>query len=890
MITLFKKSVAILNKPWLVLGIAAVITVVMAAGMPKLRIDNEMKNFLPANHPVRTNYDKFEEIFGSNSTIFLALKHKEGVYSKTIISYVKKLTEDLENINQTLPIENISKLLNINEEETQEVIEGLGQVYEEVTMKDMDTQLIKIHKNLSNKQYLIDELSWEDDFATKLSKSISKVNRDDLFKYYLVPIEETKSILSTDFIRGDGEKLIVEKLFTVKDKDGNTIDNPEINDQSLKDLKSRVESWETYQGGLVSYEKKPDMTTIIITLDPRSGTEIRQIIKNKITKILETDLGKQKVVKLANGKRDIVKIDKYNSLQPQKGIHFYISGEPVISDEISRATRKDLSQLFPFVVIVIILALFLSFRNFQGVFYPMVSVILSTIWTLGLMAWMNIPLNQISTVLPVILIATGSAYGIHLMNSYFHSSLTNNIDALKKSVSSVGLAIMMAGLTTAAGFGSNTTSQVVLIKDFGIFASIGVFFAIIITLYVIPSMIIVTKRPKKMYHFENSEKNDFISSFLNLISSFVIKQYKFIAILTVLFVGIMLFGSATLTSDMSSVKFFQPQVNIRVVDSIMNSKLAGTQSLSFVASSEMEEGVIEPNLFKMIEEFTKEVKTKFPEVKKVFSLNNMIKKMNQEMNGGDKKYYTIPENKQKIIDYLMLYSGSLTDYINFKAAKDKTQIKMVINRVSANRIREIENFYTEFFLKRKETLEKYKITLTLTDHSHFSTVANDLILNGQIKSIVTSLILIIILLYIILQNTTLTFLAIIPISLGVITNFGLMGLTGRELNIGTSLVASVAIGVGVDYAIHYTTHYKEERKHGKSINDAIRNTTNMSGRAILYNMFSVTLGFLVLLFSEFIPLNDFGLLISACMLATGFGSLIIIPMTLKLFSKKEVQE
>jgi predicted RND superfamily exporter protein len=113
-----------------------------------------------------------------------------------------------------------------------------------------------------------------------------------------------------------------------------------------------------------------------------------------------------------------------------------------------------------------------------------------------------------------------------------------------------------------------------------------------------------------------------------------------------------------------------------------------------------------------------------------------------------------------------------------------------------------------------------------------------------------------------------------------------MGYTGIPLNIGTVLVASVAVGIGIDYSIHVISHFKDALRKGKTVVEALHQTISISGKAIVINLFSVSAGFSVLLFSKMVPLEYFGLLIALSMFASGLGALTLLPSILILTNKK----
>lgn len=183
-------------------------------------------------------------------------------------------------------------------------------------------------------------------------------------------------------------------------------------------------------------------------------------------------------------------------LAPGFSPHF--AGGPVLADAADEFLKIDLKKLFPLCAIVIILVLFASFRTAAGVLLPLVTVLLSVVWTMGLMGFVGIPLTQITSALPVVLLATGSAYGIHIMHRYYENR-ANGADggaAANWAVKSVGIPIVLAGLTTVAGYGSNVASSIVRIREFGLLSGFGVGASLIIALAFVPAVLSVF-RPER---------------------------------------------------------------------------------------------------------------------------------------------------------------------------------------------------------------------------------------------------------------------------------------------------------------------------------------------------------------------------------------------------------
>src|SRR5690606_1224130 len=138
-----------------------------------------------------------------------------------------------------------------------------------------------------------------------------------------------------------------------------------------------------------------------------------------------------------------------------------------------------------------------------------------------------------------------------------------------------------------------------------------------------------------------------------------------------------------------------------------------------------------------------------------------------------------------------------------------------------------------------------------------------------------------------MRSVSLGLFSMIPLIFTVVVNFGIMGFAGLPLDAVTSMISSVAIGIGVDYAVHYISRYRWELERGQDSAVALRLTSRSAGRAIIYNALALVVGFLVLVFSHFRAIAVFGLLISAAMIVSSLAALLVIPLLLNYSAQRQ---
>jgi predicted RND superfamily exporter protein len=176
--------------------------------------------------------------------------------------------------------------------------------------------------------------------------------------------------------------------------------------------------------------------------------------------------------------------------------------------------------------------------------------------------------------------------------------------------------------------------------------------------------------------------------------------------------------------------------------------------------------------------------------------------------------------------------------------------------------------------------------ISMTGMPFIDVTMNNSLMRSQVGSLTIAIIFALFIVAWIVRSFRKGIFATIPIVAAIIILFGVMGFAGIPLNIATVLVASVVLGIGIDYSIHVITNFNYWIESGEDINHALGDTIMISGKAIVINVISVTAGFLVLLFSEMVPLQYFGFLIGLSMISSSLGALTLLPVILILINRR----
>jgi hypothetical protein len=262
------------------------------------------------------------------------------------------------------------------------------------------------------------------------------------------------------------------------------------------------------------------------------------------------------------------------------------------------------------------------------------------------------------------------------------------------------------------------------------------------------------------------------------------------------------------------------------------------------------------------------------------SIADLIVEMNDALGEGRK----IPDTKSKIEQMWFLLDGNA---ILKQFVSDNLDEGLIISKFASSDNDEKEEFAAEMekFIK-ENTSDEFNISIT--GMPFIDMKMNQSLLTSQIRSLLIAILALVLIVGVILRSFPTGLYATAPIIAAIIVLFGVMGISGIPLNIVTVLVASIALGIGIDYSIHVISHFNYSIKNGKDINKSLEETIMISGKSIFINVVSVSAGFLVLVFSEMVPLQYFGILMALSMVGSGLAALTLLPVILILAHRRRL--
>ncbi len=453
-------------------------------------------------------------------------------------------------------------------------------------------------------------------------------------------------------------------------------DNIPRDSEELLKLRKYALSKDMYRGNLISDDGK--ITLIIARLKEDAD---KLAIGRRMREVVEGNRGNEKI--------------------------FY-GGIPFQMIFLTDLVQSDLIMLIPLVILLVMGILFMSFRSLRGVFLPLSCVLISTIWVLGFISLLKIPLTIASDAMPVLLVAVGSAYGIHMLSKYnenIHKE-EGKIQDIKDALSEVGFPILLAGLTTLIGFLAFLSSNLSLIREFGVFTAMGVAFAMIISVTFLPAVLSFMK-VKRTKRSTKEKENEWSTRMMNKLGGFVLRNAKLIVAFCIVVILFSLFMITRLSREVNMIDYFKKNSEIRQAEEMMEKRLGGSIPVQIVIKGDLKD----PFVLKEMIRFEKFLEAQ-PSIHNPQSIADLICEMNWVVNG----HHTIPETRQGVANLWFFIEGNeiLNQLITDDAMEALIQAKIgtVNTKQVIALVNQVEGYINE---ELRTDLVKLRISLVSSD-------------------------------------------------------------------------------------------------------------------------------------------------------------------------------
>ncbi|MBI2381223.1 MAG: MMPL family transporter [Gammaproteobacteria bacterium] len=799
---------------------------------------------LKEDHPARKTIIELQgEFTGTYDSVMIALHNKNGVFKRDSLNALYSLSQSARKVVLST-VEDADQLMLIT-----------GKYPEDETAQRLAEAMLK------------DGLAQNDYADAKALREHAKAKdwsaHDQQFLSFLAervnPIREMASMADLEnIVLTDEGELVIHKTLRAFDMPPSEVEREIMGNELMLD-------------GVVSEDKT--VALLVAELGTKQDDAIAQLRAYRIFRDMVAD---------------------YQKAHPELQDEIFIAGMPIFIGAQQEIIDHDLGLLFPIVFLIVTVLLLIFFRKPLGVMLPLFNILFCTIWTLGLMALFEVPIDLLTSVLPVFLFTICCADAIHVMAEYYEQRAAGktNREANRATQRLMVTPVVLTTVTTIGTFLISTTTNITSIRNFGAFMSIGLTVALIISLLLIPAWISAWGRDGKI---ENKVRREsLISRALVAACAHLIARRKLWLTVLVPAMAVMTVLTFRVDIEDSGIAYFKPDNPFRISDQFINGHVAGTAPGWIAIDSKTPRGVLTTETLSFIDELDRYIKSQ-PEISYGYSLATYVKRMNLVLNDMDPRYNRVPgpkellqsrdESGQKesfevdgnalIGQHVVLFeNGGGSDLSNVLNADYSKALTLYTLTTS------VASDYTRFLEKLDAWLAVHKPAHLDITHAGTPVIWTGVlqeITRGQVLSFSLATLVVTLMMMAWLKSVRLGVLGMLTLLTTSVTLYGCMYLFGIELNIGTALVTFLVVGV-VDYAVHLLSRIKHFVERGVAVDEATLKAMHTVGRSTVVNVAIFSTGFLALLFSDYKPIIDLGALVALALFTSGVMTVLVVTL------------
>ena len=543
-----------------------------------------------------------------------------------------------------------------------------------------------------------------------------------------------------------------------------------------------------------------------------------------------------------------------------QGRQVYIAGTPIERHDVASYLQRDQQLTVPLVFVILLGITYGLYRQLRLALIPLLCVLISLSWTLGIVGFSGRPLNLITSLLsPVIMVVSVSA-AIHLLNSFLAAlaSGCDQRDAVAHSLHQVGMACWLTALTTMMGFASLFVSPVPAVQEFASFAGLGVGLSFVVTMTVVPLILLkihprdITSRGTQLQHR--------LEQILVACFHWVISHRWTVGNSTLIVLALALAGIPRLSEGTDIVRALKPTAPLRLGTEFIDQHLTGVNSLELMLT--LPDTGTDPSFIRQALSFSDWLRNQ-PDVATVHSPWELMRDISSARLADD--------DQLRVIATLLPLSLPLDHWLN--AESHRLRISVRVNAMASDRLLTLAREVAE-----RAQLDGLPVQLTGTNYL-LAQMSRTLVFT-QVRSLLIAILLILGCMTLVLRSLKLGLLAAIPNLLPLLLIFGLMGWAGVMLSTATTMIASVALGLIVDDTIHLLYRYREETQAGHLSSSAMEHAIRQTGPSLVITTLILTLGFWAGLSGSFKPTVSFAFLTGLTMIVALLADLLVLPATL----------
>ncbi|WP_179213285.1 efflux RND transporter permease subunit [Ekhidna lutea] len=576
-------------------------------------------------------------------------------------------------------------------------------------------------------------------------------------------------------------------------------------------------------------------------------------------------------------------IDAGKAFEEESGVDVHFAGLPYSRSITTSKVKAELNMFLALSLVVTGIILFLFFRSFKAVFFPLIIIGVVVIWVMGTLALLEYKITLLTGLIPPIIVVIGIPNSVYMLNRYHHefSEHGDQMKALSRIIRKIGVVTFITNLTTAVGFFVLATTQINVLVEFGIVAGINIMATFVVSIILIPGVFSLYKPPtqKHLKHL----KFKMLDSVIKWLDVIVHKYKPAIFIVTIVVAGVSAYGLSQIKAVSYMVDDIPENSPLKKDLRFFENNFSGIMPLEIIVDTGAKKGVQNLRNLRKIDELESFVSS-IDYISQPVSVVSFAKAARQAFYNQSPSFYSLPTNRD--MAFIMRYlSEGETEELS-QSFIDSTgryvRVSLKIADIGSNRLDSLVNGVIA--PKIDSIFVDSKMDVNLTGTTLMFIKGNKFLIENLLTSMIMAFFIIAIIMGLLFRNLKMIIISIIPNIIPLLVTAGIMGYFGIPLKPSTALIFSIVFGISVDDSIHFLAKYRQELFANKfNVSKAISKSIRETGSSMIYTSIILFFGFIIFVLSEFGGTIALGKLTSITLFFAMITNVVVLPALILQF-------
>ncbi|MFT4702474.1 MAG: putative RND superfamily exporter protein [Bradymonadia bacterium] len=584
-------------------------------------------------------------------------------------------------------------------------------------------------------------------------------------------------------------------------------------------------------------------------------------------------------------------MDDRASTRPDTAVQmkYYLGGVPYVSQIYTRVIQHDLSTFVPVTAFLTAIVLLTLFRNGRGVVLPSLVVGCAVLGALGLMMLLGGKLNIINSSLPTLLLVIAVADSVHVMSRYFEESrrATSSVDVARRTMGPMMTACALTSITSAVGFATLMTATLPVIRGFGQFAALGILFAFVVTMLLVPATLARLPLPDAKM-LARAERGEAVADKVASVAIMLIERHaRLVWLSAAVFAVFCAVGISRVEADSHLLAELSEENPAAIANAVIEEHLGGVLSGAIMIYGQPGD-LARPEVLRAMDNIGATAEAWRNDaghalVSRSVSLAPVIREAHADYR-GDEAFRVVPESRAAVMALLdQIPNDQRERLVSADASVGHITLRMYDEgHVSWSALRQVLLDEIE-----RELLPLGDFRVVITGSSTLGQDAMQFMIRDLLSSLALAALIIMLLMTALFRSWRIGLISMIPNLLPLLVTLAMVGYLGISMRVSTAIVFSVSLGIAVDDTIHLLVRLREEqRSTPEDFRGALNRAIYGAGRGMVYTTILLCVGFGMLMMSEFTAVRELGLLGTVTLVVALVGDLVFFPLVLLAFQPR----